>query len=40
MQALREEMPRVKHFICISEPLEEILAYEKLLEGKSPPLKT
>jgi acyl-CoA synthetase (AMP-forming)/AMP-acid ligase II len=36
MHALRKEMPKVKHFICISEPLEGMLAYEKLLEGKSP----
>jgi len=36
LHALRKEMPKVKHFICISEPLEGMLAYEKLLEGKSP----
>jgi acyl-CoA synthetase (AMP-forming)/AMP-acid ligase II len=33
---LKNEMPRVKHYICISEPLEGMLRYEKLLEGQSP----
>jgi len=36
LYALKNEMPRVKYYICISEPLEGMLRYEKLLEGQSP----
>ena len=30
--ALKGEMPRVKHFICITDPLEGMLRYESLLQ--------
>ncbi|MCJ7783808.1 MAG: AMP-binding protein, partial [Desulfobacterales bacterium] len=36
LYAFKNEMPRVKHYICIFEPLEGMLRYEKLLEGQSP----
>jgi len=36
LYALKNEMPRVKHYICIFEPLGGMLRYEKLLEGQSP----
>ena len=35
MNALREEMPQVKHFICAAEPREGMLHYEDLLKGQS-----
>lgn len=35
MNDLKNEMPQVKHFICISEPLPGMLAFEKLLENQS-----
>lgn len=34
LYALRKEMPRVKHFICISEPLEGMIPYAELLQGR------
>jgi acyl-CoA synthetase (AMP-forming)/AMP-acid ligase II len=34
--ALKNEMPRVKYYICITDPLEGMLRYEELLDGKSP----
>jgi acyl-CoA synthetase (AMP-forming)/AMP-acid ligase II len=32
--ALRQEMPKCKHFICISEPLEGMIPYEKLIKDE------
>ncbi|MCX5910013.1 MAG: AMP-binding protein, partial [Deltaproteobacteria bacterium] len=34
LYALRKEMPKVKHFICISEPLEGMIPYAELLQGR------
>jgi acyl-CoA synthetase (AMP-forming)/AMP-acid ligase II len=34
--ALREEMPGVRHFICVTVPLKGMLSYETLLRGGSP----
>jgi acyl-CoA synthetase (AMP-forming)/AMP-acid ligase II len=34
--ALRKEMPRVKHYICITDPLEGMLPYETLLKTQPP----
>ena len=34
LYALRKEMPRVKHYICIADPLEGMLPYEALLEDR------
>jgi acyl-CoA synthetase (AMP-forming)/AMP-acid ligase II len=34
MWARREEMPRVRHFICIAEPGEQMIRYESVLEGQ------
>src|SRR4030066_2213263 len=36
LYALQDEMPRVKNYICITDPLEGMLQYEKLLEGQPP----
>ena len=33
---LKNEMPRVKYYICITDPLEGMFRYEELLDGKSP----
>jgi acyl-CoA synthetase (AMP-forming)/AMP-acid ligase II len=33
---LKDEMPRVRHFICVGEPLAGMLHYESLLEPESP----
>ena len=35
LYALRAEMPRVKHFICISDVLPGMVSYAKLLDGES-----
>jgi acyl-CoA synthetase (AMP-forming)/AMP-acid ligase II len=35
LYALKKEMPRVKHFISIIDPLEGMLRYEDLLNGRS-----
>ncbi|HSB06701.1 MAG TPA: long-chain fatty acid--CoA ligase [Thermodesulfobacteriota bacterium] len=35
LYALKSEMPRVKHYICITDPREGMVSYEGLLEGKS-----
>jgi acyl-CoA synthetase (AMP-forming)/AMP-acid ligase II len=35
LNALRSEMPKVKHYICVSEPLEGMLPFEKLLQDQS-----
>ncbi len=35
LHALRHEMPRVSHFICISDPLEGMLSFETLLASQS-----
>jgi len=35
LYALKKEMPRVNHYICISDPLEGMLRYEELIDGKS-----
>jgi acyl-CoA synthetase (AMP-forming)/AMP-acid ligase II len=35
LYALKNEMPEVKHYICIPEPLEGMIFYEKLLQGQS-----
>jgi acyl-CoA synthetase (AMP-forming)/AMP-acid ligase II len=35
LHTLRHEMPRVSHFICISEPLEGMLPFETLLAPQS-----
>ena len=34
--ALKGEMPWVKHYICITDPLEGMLPYESLLKDQSP----
>ena len=34
LSALRGEMPRVKHYICITEPLEGMLRYEALIKDQ------
>jgi len=36
LYALKHEMPGVKNYICITDPLEGMLQYEKLLEGQPP----
>ncbi|MDP3015682.1 MAG: AMP-binding protein, partial [Deltaproteobacteria bacterium] len=36
LYALKNEMPRVKNYICITDPLEGMLQYGKLLEGQPP----
>ncbi len=36
LYALKHEMPGVKNYICITDPLEGMLQYEKLLEGQLP----
>jgi acyl-CoA synthetase (AMP-forming)/AMP-acid ligase II len=36
LYALRNEMPRVKHYICVAKPLEGMLHYETLIKDKSP----
>jgi acyl-CoA synthetase (AMP-forming)/AMP-acid ligase II len=35
LYALKNEMPRVKNYICITYPLEGMLSYEDLLKGQS-----
>jgi acyl-CoA synthetase (AMP-forming)/AMP-acid ligase II len=35
LYALKKEMPKVKHYICITEPLEGMISYEKLLQVRS-----
>jgi len=35
LYALRGEMPRVKYYICVTDPLEGMLHYETLLKGQS-----
>lgn len=35
LYALKKEMPKVKHYICITEPLEGMISYEKRLQGQS-----
>ena len=35
LYALKNEMPKVKHYICMTEPLEGMISYEKLLQGRS-----
>ena len=34
LYALRNEMPRLKHYICITDPLEGMLPYEALLKNQ------
>jgi len=36
LYALKNEMPRVKHYICVAKPLEGMLHYETLIQDKSP----
>jgi acyl-CoA synthetase (AMP-forming)/AMP-acid ligase II len=36
LYALKNEMPRVKNYICITNPLEGMLYYEDLLKGQPP----
>lgn len=36
LYALKNEMPRVKNYICITDPLEGMLLYETLLKGQDP----
>ncbi len=35
LYTLRAEMPRIKHYICISDVLPGMISYNKLLEGES-----
>jgi len=35
LYALKSEMPRVKHYICVAKPLEGMLHYEVLIKDKS-----
>lgn len=35
LHALRDRMPRVKHYICVTEPLPGMLHYETLIAGQS-----
>ena len=35
LYALKEEMPRVRHYICTTEPWEGMLSYEVLIKGQS-----
>jgi acyl-CoA synthetase (AMP-forming)/AMP-acid ligase II len=35
LYTLKREMPRVKNYICIADPMEGMFQYEKLLEGQS-----
>jgi acyl-CoA synthetase (AMP-forming)/AMP-acid ligase II len=35
LYALKNAMPKVKHYICITEPLEGMVSYERLLQGQS-----
>src|SRR4030067_3662289 len=34
LYALRNEMPRVKHYICITDPLQGMIPYEALLKNQ------
>ncbi len=34
LYALRNEMPRIKHYICITDPLEGMIHYEALLKNQ------
>jgi acyl-CoA synthetase (AMP-forming)/AMP-acid ligase II len=36
LYTLKDKMPRVKYYICITNPLEGMLHYETLLKGQSP----
>jgi acyl-CoA synthetase (AMP-forming)/AMP-acid ligase II len=36
LYTFKDEMPRVKYYICITDPLEGMLHYETLLKGQSP----
>ena len=36
MCSLRGGLPKVKHYVCLSNPVEGILDYETLIEGNSP----
>jgi acyl-CoA synthetase (AMP-forming)/AMP-acid ligase II len=35
LYTLKREMPKVKHYVCVSEPLEGMISYETLLQGQS-----
>ena len=35
LYALKREMPKVKHYVCVSEPLAGMISYETLLQGQS-----
>lgn len=35
LYALKDRIPRIKHYICISDPLRGMLLYEDLLQGQS-----
>ena len=35
LYALQREMPKVKYYVCVSEPLEGMISYETLLQGQS-----
>ncbi len=35
LYALKDEMPRVRHYLCITDPLEGMLHYEPSLKGQS-----
>jgi acyl-CoA synthetase (AMP-forming)/AMP-acid ligase II len=35
LYTLKREMPKLKHYICVSEPLEGMISYETLLQGQS-----
>jgi len=35
LYSLRREMPKVKHYVCVSEPLEGMISYETFLQGES-----
>ena len=35
LYALKKEMPRVRHYICTTEPLEGMISYESFIQGKS-----
>jgi len=36
LDSLRGEMPKVKHYICLSRPVERMLDYEELIKNSSP----
>jgi len=35
LYSLRREMPKVEHYVCVSEPLEGMISYETFLQGES-----